>query len=65
MSATVTETRQTIAKQQVTLETIVTYAEKVKMAGDLSDREQALANSVQLLAISLSETLERLSEQLK
>ena len=61
----VTETRQTIAKQQVTLEQIVNYAEKVKMEGDLSDREQSLANSVQLIAISLSETLERLSEQLK
>lgn len=61
----VIETRETIAKQQVTLEQIVTYAEKVKMEGDLSEREQSLANSVQLLAISLSETLERLSEQLK
>jgi len=61
----VTETRQTIAKQQVTLEQIVSFAESVKMEGDLSEREQSLANSVQLLAISLSETLERLSEQLK
>ena len=45
-----TETRKIIAKQQVTLEEIVIYAESVKIESNLSERETSLANSVQLLA---------------
>jgi len=65
MSATNTETRRIIANQQVTLEQIVSFAESVRNEPDISEREASLAKSVELLADSLSETLERLSEQLR
>ena len=65
MSAAVTKTRETIAKQQVTLEQIISYVQGIKKEPDLSERETALVSSVQTLAETLSEILERLSERIK
>jgi len=64
MSATVTKTRQSIAFQQVTLEKIIDFARNVKKQPDLSERETALADAVELMAVSHSEILECLSEKL-
>ena len=64
MSATNTEIRKSIAWQQVTLEQVTAFAKNIKKEPDLSERETALASAVELMALSLSEILERLSEKL-
>lgn len=64
MSATVTKTRKSIAFQQVTLEQIIIFARNVKKESDLSEREKALADAVESMAVSHSEILECLSEKL-
>ena len=64
MSAIVTNTRKSIATQQVTLEQIIAFARNVKKEANLSERETALADAVELMALSHTEILECLSEKL-
>lgn len=65
MSDTVTDIRKTIAKQQVTLEEIAKEARRIQKNECASTLEKTLTSSVISLSEGFSETLERLSEQLK